>query len=152
MAETGLSTPPDIFGNVSPLDTMAVKLILSNIPPFFTSEEIGAALRLFGTVLSRISMIPLRLHSDASVCHVISFQPHCSIVLSDNLEAPGAVLTLKDKINNYQIYIGTETPICFICGVSGHLKNICPKNNYSGISRLLESIETNSGPSRVEGP
>ena len=65
--ESGLSLPPDLFVSVSPLDTPAVKIIISNIPPFFKCEEIISALSYFGTVVSRISMIPLRLRSGVSV-------------------------------------------------------------------------------------
>ena len=79
--ENGLSVPPDVFVNVSYLGTMAVKRTLSNIPPFFSSEEIVAVLSVFGTVVSRISMIPLRLRSDASVRHIMSFRRHCYIIL-----------------------------------------------------------------------
>ena len=133
--ETGLSVPPDVFVNVSYLDTMAVKLTLSNIPPFFSSEEIVAALSVFGTVVSRISMIPLRLRSDASVRHIMSFRRHCYIILKDNAQLLNAVMTLKNKTCNYQIYIAMETTTCFICGESGHLKSACPNNILSGISR-----------------
>ena len=74
--ETGLPLPPDLFVSVSHLDTPAVKIIKSNIPPFFKREEIISALSNFGTVVSRISMIPLRLRSGVSVRHIMSFRRH----------------------------------------------------------------------------
>ena len=148
--ETGLSLPPDIFVNVSMLDSPAVKITLSNLPPFVKNEQILSVLKQFGTVVSKISMIPFRLRSDSTVRHIMSFRRHCYMVLKNNAQSLNASATLVVENRNYQMYIATETMTCFTCGAFGHLKGACPKYISGGTSRQSGTNADPSGTSRVD--
>ena len=56
---TGLSTENGRFVLASTLDIPAVKVLLSNVPPFIQNESVLTELSRFGTVVSEITMLPL---------------------------------------------------------------------------------------------
>jgi len=68
----GLTTDKGVFMLASPMDTPAVKIVVSNAPPFFPNDVLLSVLCRDGTVVSRMSMIPLR-SSDKRIKHVMSF-------------------------------------------------------------------------------
>jgi len=58
VVEQGLAVHPDLFLLVSPLDTPAVKVNVSNAPPFIRNNDLCAQLSKFGTIVSKITMVP----------------------------------------------------------------------------------------------
>ena len=59
IVEQGLAVHPDLFLLVSPLDTPAVKVNVSNAPPFIRNDDLCAQLSKFGTIVSKITMVPI---------------------------------------------------------------------------------------------
>ena len=68
----GLTTDNGVFMLASPLDTPAVKIVVSNAPPFLPNGVLLSVLCRYGTIVSRMSMIPLRI-SDKRIKQVMSF-------------------------------------------------------------------------------
>ena len=90
----------------SPMDTPVVKIVVSNAPPFFPNDVLLSVLCSNGTVVSRMSMIPLR-SGDVSIKHVMSLHRQVYMVLPDcggDME-----LNISFKVNlsdrEYQMYV-----------------------------------------------
>ena len=68
----GLTTDNGVFMLASPMDTPAVKIVVSNVPPLLPNDILLSVLSRYGPVVSRMSMIPLR-SSDKRIKHGMSF-------------------------------------------------------------------------------
>ena len=119
VVESGLSVEPNIFIPVSPLDSPSVKVIVSNIPPFVKNEKTELALRHFGAVVSRISMVPLRCRDD-HFKHVYSFRRQLFMGFEQNRRDLDVRFTNKHNNYNYQMF-ATQVLTCYACNEHGHL-------------------------------
>jgi len=98
IVSTGLSTDDGHFVLVSTLDTPAVKVIISNAPPFLKNQMLISELSRYGPVVSQITMLPLRIHDDRTK-HVMSFRRQAYVVLPRSNAERTLNIVLKLKID-----------------------------------------------------
>ena len=132
---------------VSPLDTPAVKVIISNAPPFLKNQTLISELSRYCTVV-QITMLPLRSQDDRTK-HVMYFRRQAYVVLPPSNAERTLNIVLKLKIDNhdYQVYVNTDTLKCFECGNFGHWKRSCPKATSSNDETNLVNKDTSSSSS-----
>ena len=128
VVSAGLSTQSGHFVMASPMDVPATKIVVSNCPPFVPSEKILSILSRNGTIVSKISMIPLGCRHEKAK-HIMSFRRQLYMVLPDRGDDTGLKVSFKVRIEDrdYQMYASSATLTCFHCGNFGHLKRFCPK-------------------------
>ena len=131
--------------------TPAMRVIISNVPPFISHDKIMSVLSRYGKMVSRMSTIPLGYRNEC-VRHVMSFRRQVYMVLPDRGEDTG--LNISFKINfediNYQIYTSSAILTCFQFGAFRHLKCFCPK---ASCTRCGKTGHTNAGyREEVTGP
>ena len=73
VVEQGLIVHPDLFLLVSPLDTPAVKVNVSNTPPFIRNNDLCAQLSKFSTIVSKITIVPIHSGS-GEFKHMMTFK------------------------------------------------------------------------------
>uniref|UniRef100_A0A8C4WZD8 CCHC-type domain-containing protein n=1 Tax=Eptatretus burgeri TaxID=7764 RepID=A0A8C4WZD8_EPTBU len=148
---TGLSTDDGHFVLVSSLDTRAVKVMISNAPPFLRNQTLISERSRYGSVVSQITMLPLRRQDDRTK-HGMSFRRQAYVVLPPSNAERTLNIVLKLKIDNhdYQVYVTTDTLKCFECGNFGHLKRSCPKATSSNDETNLVNKDTSSSSSTVK--
>ena len=88
VVSTGITTESGNFIMASPLITPAMRVVISNAPPFISHDKILSVLSHYGKMVSRMSMIPLGCRNDC-VKHVMSFQRQVYMVLPDRGEDMG---------------------------------------------------------------
>jgi len=132
VVSSGLTTHSGHFVMASPMDVPAIKIIVSNVPPFVSNQQLVSVLSRYGKIVSKISMIPLGCRHDKAK-HVMSFRRQLYMVLPDRGEETSLKVSFKIKIDNYdyQVYASSATLTCFLCGAFGHLKRFCPKASCS---------------------
>uniref|UniRef100_A0A8C4QZK6 CCHC-type domain-containing protein n=1 Tax=Eptatretus burgeri TaxID=7764 RepID=A0A8C4QZK6_EPTBU len=100
----------------SSMDVPAMKIIVSNMPPFVSNQQLVSVLSRYGKIVSKISMIPLGCRHDKAM-HVMSFRRQLYLIKIGNYD--------------YQVWASSATLTCFLCGAFGHLKRFCPKASCS---------------------
>jgi len=58
VVSSGLTTHSGHFVMASPMDVPAMKIIVSNVPPFVSNQQLVSVLSRYGKIVSKISMIP----------------------------------------------------------------------------------------------
>ena len=114
IVSTGLSTDDGHFVLVSPLDTPAVKVIISNSPPFLKNQTLISELSRYGFCGFSDTMLPLRSQDDRTK-HVMYFRRQARVVLPPSNAERTLNIVLKLKIDNhgYRVYVTTDTLKCF---------------------------------------
>ena len=79
IVSAGITTKSGHFMMASPMQTPAMRIVISNIPSFITNDKIMAVLSRYGTMVSRISMIPPGCRNE-NVKHVMSFRSQVYIL------------------------------------------------------------------------
>ena len=64
VVSSGLTTQSDHFVMASPMDVPAMKIIVSNVPPFVSNQQLVSVLSRYGKIVSKISTIPLGCRHD----------------------------------------------------------------------------------------
>ena len=128
VVSSGLTTETGLFILASPMDTPSMRIVISNVPPFITNDKLMCILSRYGTVVSKISMIPLRAR-DERIKHVMSFRRQVYMILPDRGDDTGLNISFKVTLNKYeyQMYATSASLTCFNCGAFGHVKRFCPK-------------------------
>jgi len=141
LVESGLTVEPDIFLFISPLDVPSMKVLLSNIPPFIKNEQVKAALEQYGTVVSKITFIPVRF-KDHITKHILSFRRQLFIIPKPNIRELDVMLKIEHEKFTYRIFATSQTLVCYKCGQYGHMKNECPR----GVEKESSKVENVNEP------
>ena len=96
IVSTGLSTDDGHFV----LDSPAVKVMISNAPPFLKNQTLISELSRYGSVVSQITMLPLRSQDDRTK-HVMYFRRQAHVVLPPSNAERTFNIVLKLKIDNH---------------------------------------------------
>ena len=103
VVEQGLAVHPDLFLLFSPLDTPAVKVNVSNALPFIRNDDLCAQVSKFGTIVSKITMLPI--HSGrGEFKHVMTFKRVLYMILPENEQKLNVVLHAKINGHVHRMY------------------------------------------------
>ena len=83
--EQGLLIHPDLFLIVSPLDTPAVEVNVSNALPFLQNDDLCAQLSKFGSIVSKITMVPMHSGS-GELKYVMTIKSVVNMILPKNMQ------------------------------------------------------------------
>ncbi|XP_075920688.1 uncharacterized protein LOC142923452 [Petromyzon marinus] len=144
LVEAGLTVGDGLFLTCSPLATPAVRVVISGAPPFLPTADIQRDLLRFGTMVSRITMLPLRT-TNPRMAHVMTLQRHAFMILKGGDTELNVTLKYNIKGHINTVYASSALPRCFGCGGVGHTRRNC-KNKKSGSDAPAEP----STPAREE--
>ena len=139
VVEHSIFFPPDVFVQVCPLDTPAVRVSLCNIPPFIKDTQLVNKLNKHGSVVSSVTMIPSRGKNN-HLKHIMSFRRFVCMTLPRGVTSLNAVLPFKVNGYTYRVFVSTESLVCFECGQYSHLKDSCPNISTGGVTSLADDV------------
>ncbi|KAI4889036.1 hypothetical protein NFI96_021780 [Prochilodus magdalenae] len=119
LIESGIGVK-GVLVQVSPLSAPAIRVVISNVPPFIKNE-----LARFGKFASTMKMIPLGCKSTA-VKHVLSFRRQVFMFLASCDQHLDISFRCKHGDGSYVVFASTERLRCFECGDIGHKQFGCP--------------------------
>ena len=120
----------DTFVSVSPLNTPAKRVIISNIPPFISDDVLLRELSRHGKIVSPIRKLPSGCKS-LLLKHVVSHRQQVHMILNKKDEELNLVFNLKADKSEYIVSVTSGTLKCFGCGREGHLIRACPEKASS---------------------
>lgn len=110
---------------ITPLSAPATKIVISNVPPFFSNESIVKELTRYGKIARAIKEIPLGC-KNAALKHVLYFRRHIYMFLSSPTRTLDVSFWISHEESLYMVYTSTETLRYFECGDIGHKRFTCP--------------------------
>lgn len=111
LIETGL-TINDLYLPVLPMSSLSKKVVLSNVPPFISSEMLTGILARYGKVNALLRMIPLGC-KNPDMKHIMSFRRQTFMILHPqfaNLNV-SVKLVLEGKEYNFRQF-GNNVLLC----------------------------------------
>ena len=131
----------DTFVSVLPLATPAVKVTLSNVPPFIRDETLIRELSRHGKIMSNLNKVSSGCRSPL-LRHVVSHRRHLYMILNNRTEDLNLVFKIRVEDFDYMIFVTSNNSKCFSCGKEGHQAKACPqKNKTAGAQEQQEETE-----------
>ncbi|XP_068448193.1 uncharacterized protein [Clinocottus analis] len=112
---------------VFPLSTPAVRVVVSNVPPFMKDDMITGELSRHGRVVSPVKKLSSGCKSPL-LKHVVSHRRQLFMILNNRNEELNLVFKLREEGFDYVLFATSDNMKCFSCGREGHQSKACPQN------------------------
>lgn len=133
----------DQFVPVLPLSSPSKKVVLSNVPPFFSNDKLEQLLQRYGKIVSPIKMIPLGC-KNPEIKHVMSFRRQVFMILNSQSDPLDLSVKLSIDAKDYTIFISSESMRCFVCGDYGHVRQTCPNRDRPAGPEAAPAVDAGS--------
>lgn len=117
-----------VRGNYLPIRryvTQATKILLSNVSPIFSNDQLSKELTKFGKLASTIRNIS-NGYKRPDIAHMISFRK-CVYMIIDKPENIPDSFSISHEGTNYVVYVSSDDLKCNRCHMPGHKSIHCDK-------------------------
>ncbi|XP_075935168.1 dual specificity protein phosphatase CDC14AB isoform X3 [Anarhichas minor] len=132
------------FLPVHPLSSLAVKVTVSNVPPFIRNDAIIRELSKHGKVVSLVRRVSSGFKSPL-LKHMVSHRRHVLMIPNNRSREVNLVFKITVEDFDYVIFAKTDDFKCFSCGKEGHLSRACPEKNGSHEDQNQRGTEEGRG-------
>ncbi|XP_075933575.1 uncharacterized protein LOC142933370 [Anarhichas minor] len=132
------------FLPVHPLSSPAVKVTVSNVPPFIRNDDIIGELSKHGKVVSPVKRMSSGFKSPL-LKHVVSHRRHVLMIPNNRSREVNLVFKITVEDFDYVIFAKTDDFKCYSCGKDGHLSRACPGENGSHEDQNQSGTEEGRG-------
>ena len=115
--------------SISPLSTPSTRVVVANLPPFITDDQIRKELSRFGKFASGFRVLSAGFQADA-VKHVVSFRRQVFMFLNNNEQQLNVHFKVRHGEGLYAGFASTDSLRCFECGDLGHKSFACPHKGH----------------------
>ena len=119
----------DVLVSISPLSTPSTRVVVANLPPFITDDQIRKELSRFGKFASGFRVLSAGFQADA-VKHVVSFRRQVFMFLNNNEQQLNVHFKVRHGEGLYAGFASTDSLRCFECGDLGHKSFACPHKGH----------------------
>lgn len=117
-----------VRGNFIPIRryvTQATKIVLSNVSPIISNDQISKELTKIGKLASTIRNIS-NGYKRPDIAHMISFRRIVYMIIDKPDNIPETI-NIDHEDKNYLIFVSCDDILCYKCKGSGHIARNCKK-------------------------
>lgn len=114
-----------IHVQLEPIDSVAARIVVSNVPPYIPDKDMLEHVSKLGTIVSPVRALPLGCR-DPALKHVLSFRRQVNVLLTPGQHEEGSFVIVYEGIA-HRLFYAKDCIKCNLCKQEGHFRRDCPK-------------------------